>query len=156
MPGGQTRNPAAQDPSWPAYKEAVLEFRTGEPFRIWLAEPLVADDRDQLAALMPTGRFAVVTPFNPRGRRVPLRENEARLRRQQEELTARGLRHLRVDGLAPDGSHCEEGYAVELSRDDARALAERWGQSAFFWFDGAAFWLVPAELDAEAVRLPTV
>ena len=30
MPGGQTRSAAAQDPSWPAYKEAVLEFRTGD------------------------------------------------------------------------------------------------------------------------------
>ena len=156
MAGGQTRNPAAQDPSWPAYKEAVLEFRTREPFRIWLAEPLVPDDRDQLAALMPAGRFAVVTPFNPHGRKVALHENEARLRREEEELKRRGLRHLRVDGLAPDGSHCEEGYAVELPCDDARELAGRWGQSAFFWFDGTAFWLVPAELDAEAVRLPAV
>ena len=154
MPGGQTRSAAAQDPSWPAYKEAVLEFRTGEPFRIWLAEPLVPADREQLAALMPAGRFAVVTPYNPHGRRVSTLENEARLRREQQELTARGLRHLRVDGLAPDGSHCEEGYAVELPRNEARALAERWGQSAFFWFDGSDFWLVPAELDAEAVRLP--
>lgn len=154
MPGGQTRNPAAQDPSWPAYKEAVLEFRTREPFRVWLAEPLVPSDRDQLAALVPAGQFAVVTPFNPRGRRIPAGENEARLRREHQELAARGARHLRVDGLAPDGSHCEEGYAVELPRDAARELAERWGQSAFFWFDGSAFWLVPAELDAEAVRLP--
>lgn len=113
-------------------------------------------DRDQLAALMPAGRFAVVTPFNPHGHRVPARENEARLRREQQELMALGLRHLRVDGLAPDGSHCEEGYAVELPRDAARELAERWGQSAFFWFDGAAFWLVPAEVAAEAVRLPAV
>ena len=77
MRGGQTRNPAAQDPSWPAYKEAVLEFRTGEPFRVWLAEPLVSSDRDQLAALMPGGQFAAVTPFNPHGRRVPAVENEA-------------------------------------------------------------------------------
>lgn len=122
---------------------------------MWLAEPLVPSDRDQLAALMPAGEFAVVTPFNPHGGRVSAGENEARLRREHEELVARGIRHLRVDGLAPDGSHCEEGYAVELPRDDARALAERWGQSAFFWFDGAAFWLVPAELDADAVQLPT-
>ena len=154
MPGGQTRNPAARDPSWPAYKEAVLEFRTGEPFRVWLAEPLVPSDRDQLAALMPAGRFAVVTPFNPHGRRVSMAENEDRLRREHQELAARGVRHLRVDGLAPDGSHCEEGYAVELSRDEARELAERWGQSAFYWFDGSAFWLVPAAIDADAVRLP--
>ena len=41
-----------------------------------------------------------------------------------------------------------------VARLIAQGLSERWGQSAFFWFDGSDFWLVPAELDAEAVRLP--
>ena len=154
MAGRQSRNPAAQDPAWPAYKEAVLEFRTREPFRVWLAEPLVPGDRAQLAALLPAGSFAVITPFNPHGQKISPGENQARLDRERQELDDRGLRHLRVDGLAPDGTHCEEGYAVELPRDAARDLAERWGQSAFFWFDGSAFWLVPADLDAEAVALP--
>ncbi len=150
----QPRNPAAQDPNWPDYKEAVLEFRTPEPFRVWLAEPVVPADRQQLRGLMPDGVFAVVTPYNPRGHTIARADNEARLRREAAELSAAGVRHLRVDGLAPDGSHCEEGYAVGLSRDAARALAERWGQSAFFWFDGSAFWLVPAEVAGEAVQLP--
>ena len=96
----------------------------------------------------------MVTPFNPHGRTIPRAENDARMRRQESELAALGVRHLRVDGLAPDGSHCEEGFAIEVSRDQARALAAQWGQSAFFWFDGGAFWLVPAEVDAEPVRLP--
>lgn len=148
------RSPAAQDPNWPAYKETVLEFRSPEPFRVWLAEPVVPADRKQLMALVPAGRFAVVTPFNPHGRTIPRAENDARVRQEQAELAGLGLRHLRVDGLAPDGSHCEEGYAIEISCDEARALAARWGQSAFFWFDGTAFWLVPAAVDAEAVRLP--
>ena len=148
------RNPAAQDPNWPAYKEVVLEFRCPEPFRVWLAEPVVPADRKQLVALMPAGRFAVVTPFNPQGRAIPRAENDARVRREEAELAALAVRHLRVDGLAPDGSHCEEGYAIELSRNEARELAARWGQSAFFWFDGTAFWLVPAEAEAEPVRLP--
>ena len=146
--------PAAQDPAWPAYKEAVLEFRVAEPFRIWLAEPLVPADRQQLRALLPAGSFAVVTPFNPHGRPISPADNEARLRREAQELAARGVRHVRVDGLSPDGDHCEEGHAVELGREEARALAERWGQSAMFWFDGETFWLVPAALDAESVRLP--
>ena len=47
------RNPAAQDPNWPAYKETVLEFRGSEPFRVWVAEPVVSTDRKQLLALMP-------------------------------------------------------------------------------------------------------
>jgi hypothetical protein len=147
-------SPAAQDPSWPAYKEAVLEFRIRDPFRVWLAEPVVPADRDQLVALTPSGTFAVVTPFNPHGRKVSAAENEARLRQQEAELAALGLPHLRVDGLAPDGNHCEEGYAIDLPRAEARALAQRWGQSALFWFDGVAFWLVPAEVTAEPVRLP--
>ena len=148
------RSPAAQDPAWPEYKEAVLEFRVAEPFRIWLAEPLMPADRKQLRALLPAGAFAVVTPFNPHGRPIPAAENEARLRREAQELSARGVRHVRGDGLAPDGGHCEEGYAMELGREEARALAERWGQSAMFWFDGESFWLVPAAIAAESVRLP--
>lgn len=148
------RNPAAQDPNWPAYKETVLEFRSPEPFRLWLAEPVVPADRKQLLGLIPGGRFAVVTPSNPHGRAIPRAENDARVRREEAELAALGVRHVRVDGLAPDGSHCEEGYAIELSREDAQALATRWGQSAFFWFDGTAFWLVPAAVDADPVRLP--
>lgn len=150
----QARNPAALDPNWPAYKETVLEFRTDEPFRVWLAEPVVPADREQLRALMPGGVFAVVTPYNPHGRTIGRADNDARLRRERAELAAAGVRHLRVDGLAPDGSHCEEGYAVSLACDAARALAEYWGQSAFFWFDGSAFWLVPAAVAGEAVRLP--
>jgi hypothetical protein len=147
-------NPAAQDPNWPAYKETVLEFRAPEPFRVWLAEPVAPADREQLLRLLPGRRFAVVTPFNPHGRTIAPAENDARLRREAAELATLGLRHVRVDGLAPDGSHCEEGYAIDLGREEARALAEHWRQSAFFWFDGSDFWLVPARVDGEAVRLP--
>ena len=136
--------------------DMMLKAQNGEGMEAIARQFNLAQEQaaQAMAALMPAGRVAVVSPYNPHGRQVPTAENEARRRREQQELTTRGLRHLRVDGLAPDGSQCEDGYAVELPRNEARELAERWGQSAFFWFDGSDFWLVPAELDAEAVRLP--
>jgi hypothetical protein len=59
-----------------------------------------------------------------------------------------------VTGASPDGVHREEGFAVWVSRDRARDLAARYEQTAFFWFDGQEFWVVPTSVDFPAVRLP--
>jgi hypothetical protein len=61
---------------------------------------------------------------------------------------------LRVDGVSPDGAHRERSVAVRLPKADVVALGRRYQQSAVFWFDGGAFWLLGAEAAAEPQRLP--
>jgi hypothetical protein len=43
---------------------------------------------------------------------------------------------------------------VDLPLEEAVALARSLNQSALFWFDGEAFWVVPVLVAEEAVRLP--
>ena len=44
--------------------------------------------------------------------------------------------------------------SIHASRDEIRRLANEFEQSAFFWFDGSAFWLVDATDDSYEIRLP--
>jgi len=69
-------------------------------------------------------------------------------------LGEQGFTHRAVTGSSPDGAHRERGFAVWLERDDVVAIARRFEQSAIFWFDGGAFWLVGALVDAKARPLP--
>ena len=42
-----------------------------------------------------------------------------------------------------------------MAREEAVALARRFGQLALFWYDGWAFWLLPALAEKTVQRLPT-
>ena len=47
----------------------------------------------------------------------------------------------------------EDGRPV-VDPQTAHTIARHYGQSAFFWFDGHAFWIIGAAVTAEPVRLP--
>ena len=98
--------------------------------------------------------FAVLTAANPRGRLVDGRQNARRDRRLMTALAMMGRSCLRADGVSPDGAHRERGVAAMLRQREAAELARRYGQSAYFWFDGEAFWLVGALVRAEPIPLP--
>jgi hypothetical protein len=53
-----------------------------------------------------------------------------------------------------DRTHRESGVAVSMAKTDARPLASKFGQSAFFWFDGASMWIIGAVVESPDQRLP--
>lgn len=144
----------ALDPSWASYPETILEFGTTPPVTIDLRRRIPPAELARLRSLAPGGTFAVVTPCNPRGQTLLNRDNRARLAALTDELRQAGRPFMPVSGVSPDGRHREPGVAVAMSLPDAVTVAEGLEQSALFWFDGEAFWLVPVLVGAERRRLP--
>src|SRR5262249_44736853 len=97
---------------------------------------------------------AVITACNPRGHRHSDVDNTRLAGQLETHVRQRGLHVIHVDGVSPDRTHRESGVAVNVSREDATTLATQYHQSAFFWFDGDASWVMPALVHAEPIRLP--
>ena len=146
-----------------AYTSTVLELADGA--RIDLRRPVGASELDALQRAGLRGAFAIMTAENPGGANeedaptaaaADQREaaNDARHTAFLSALDDADVPYVRVDGTAPDRDYRERCVAVSLPRPQATALAERLGQLALFWFDGARFWLMPAEADEEPRRLP--
>jgi hypothetical protein len=143
---------ASHDPSWQHYTQTVLLFDDGS--RIDLRDPVDDAVRRVLAALGLDEPFAVITAANPLGRVVGADANELRNLQLLSVLQSSGWRFQPAAGASPDEAHREPGYAVILPLSDARAVARRFEQSAFFWFDGAAFSIRGALIDTPPVALP--
>lgn len=144
-----------RDPRWSSYPETILAIgdpRT--PIRVDLRRPLDQSDLDALLALPIGIPFGVVTAADPVGRQLSDADNRVRYEALRERIEFSGLCHIRADGVSPDGSHREEGSAIHASREEVCRLAREFEQSAFFWFDGDALWLVDANDDSHEVRLP--
>lgn len=109
--------------------------------------------RAGLAAYGLTGSFVVVTAQDPMGRSQPPAVNARLATKLQEHVAALGVPAARVEACSPDRSHCEQSVAVALARHDGVRLACEYDQLAIFWFDGDAFWIVPARSTKPAVRL---
>lgn len=148
------------------------------PFEIDLRYDPTPGLREALAHAGLRGPFAVITAYNPTGQspdeetnrqqnerlaeRIAERTGERSGERSAERTAARTAARppahtphlIPVDGRSPDGSHVEPGYGVELSLEEACALAREFGQTAIFWWDGTVFWLVEAKEGGECVRLP--
>lgn len=145
----------ASAPSWDAYPQTVLEV--GEPpkiLRVDLRSPLTADAIDWLRRVGPWRSFAVLTSDDPHGRPRDEAENAQARAALRRTLADREVPVLPTDGVSPCGSHRERGIAAWMDREPARELARTFGQSAFFWFDGSAFWIEGAVVHAPPVRLP--
>jgi len=145
----------ADDPAWSNYAETIIEIeREGPPLRVDLREPIGETARRALATLGPVASFGIVTAANPAGAPVAPASNDQRHGALERYLGEQGFTHRAVTGSSPDGAHRERGFAVWLERDDVVAIARRFEQSAIFWFDGGAFWLVGALVAAKARPLP--
>ena len=143
------------DPSWDLYPQTILEFETdAERVRIDLREVVPQALAARLAQIRPGVAFGIVTSDNPHGRPRPAGENEDGRRALARELEARGVFYLPADGVSPDGSHREQGFAAWLDLEDARRIAREYGQSAFFWFDGRAFRIEGGAVEAPPQVLP--
>jgi hypothetical protein len=157
--------PDSEDAKWDAYPNTILEFLGPTPLRIDLRLPVSAEIVDGLRRIGLDGPFGVFTAENPRGENVEDEESARQAEKREEVndrrtttlerlLTRSGTPFVLVDGLAPDGDYREHCVAVLTSRSEVVHMAKRFEQLALFWFDGSAFWLVPAEIDQTPRRLP--
>lgn len=146
----------AEDPHWEHYTSTVLELLADRSLVIDLALPIpsgLLDSRLGASGVGPT--FAVVTACNPRGVVVSDAENGRLASRLEAKIVAAELPWVPADGVSPDGLHREVGMAIGFATsEDARRVAVEFGQSGFYWYDGAAMWLMGALVKVEAVRLP--
>lgn len=94
---------------------------------------LPAREQDALRALGVRQRWALITPCNPRSRRLRPHANRARLRRFHAELRARCIRWYPSVNRDPAGRWPDEPGAllVDVAPALARALARRYRQNAF-------------------------
>jgi hypothetical protein len=60
---------------------------------------------------------------------------------------------VRVDGLSRDRRRVEVGVALPWPMAAVRDLARRWEQSAIYWYDGSAMWVIGALTEAPPWRL---
>lgn len=87
------------------------------------------------SSLLRLGTVHVITAWNPGAARPTTSENEAANRELHRVLVERGYSPVRAVGREPDGTHCEDSWAVVgMSDDDAREIGARFGQDAIFRF----------------------
>jgi len=141
------------DPGWAAYAETILRVHGPILAEVDLARPLGAKERAVFHAAGLPGCFGLVTAENPRGRDLTPDENADRRARFESELARSGTHPVRVDGLSRDRRRVEIGVALPWPLADVRALARRWEQSAIYWFDGHAMWVVGALTVTDPWRL---
>ena len=141
------------DAGWGAYPDTVLHFPKAD-LRIDLRIPLARGLLERLADLGLSGSFAVITACNPLGKPLDPRANRA--------LAAVFAQHVRerypgaqpADGLSPDGSHREWGWAIPAPLPDMQQLAAQFLQNALFWFDGKQFFIAPVVAAGPFLPLP--
>jgi hypothetical protein len=135
------------------YAATVLEFDRDAERSIDLGRPLSEAGQRLLEARGLLEPFAILTAWNPRGQ-PDHPENDARQAELEASLDARGVHWRVLDGCAPDRTHREASVAAVLPEAEALSLAVEWEQDAYFWYDGAGFWLVGALEPYGRVRLP--
>jgi hypothetical protein len=141
------------DPGWHGYADTILEVHLVPPQEIDLAQPVTERERAIWREAGLQGAFGLVTPDNPFGQPMAEAVNAERRERFWAELHGRGVQPVRVDGLSRDRQHREIGVALPWSCDEVVELARRWDQSAIYWFDGAAMWVIGALTQAPPWRL---
>ncbi len=146
------RAPESSDPRWDTYPDTILEIHTSPLLRVDLRAPVSSEMARRLRELGLGRTWGTVTAHNP-GRLVDPALNEKREKELTDSVTALGAPFVPADGVSPDGSHREPGFAIALEQKRAVALASAFGQSAIFWFDGERFWIVPALVGNAPIRL---
>lgn len=119
------------DATWAAYATSVVTIDLPDA-RVTVAPASGAPTGGRL----PTGLATpvhVVTAWNPGSRRLGVDENTTRNERLRADLMAVGLPVHPAWGCSPDGTWCEDSFAVTgWDRDAVRRLAAAHGQAAVF------------------------
>lgn len=152
--GDDVRLPA-DDPGWDTYAEAILVVHGRNLTEVDLAEPIGAAALASFLGAGLAGCFGIMTSDNPHGLPAPAEQNAERRLALAAELAGQGARPVRIDGVSRDRRHVEIGVALCWPLERVRKLACRWQQSAIYWFDGHAMWLVGALTVAPMTRLVT-
>lgn len=92
-------------------------------------------------------RFAVITAFNPMGKSLTSLKNKTR--NMQLHPYAQPQYRQTINACAPDLSHCEESYIIELPLPDCQQLGKKLGQLAFFWIEHDKLSIIPAHMQPE-------
>ena len=136
------------------FPQTILYFRTDPPVRIDLRRELSASDRSMLRELGLGRSFGIVTAEDPMGVGQPADVNDALVARLREQARKIDAVHVDVDACGVDGSHCESSIAIAIEFEAAIHLADVYRQLAIFWFDGAAFWIIPVRSTEAKLKLP--
>ena len=136
--------------SWDYYHDTNLRFtHNGVDITFVMSNALTPEQLEQLAKCVGgPGEFAVITAFNP-GKDVSDDANRQAHARLIAHVQSLGLKFIETHGVAATPAagatpHQELGVAIRTSKNNARSIAELFVQDAFFWFDGANFWIEPA------------
>lgn len=146
--------PSEQDPRWRQYATALLRIGAAPVLEVDLSLPLSRAQHDRLRELGLGRGFGVVTAANPAGRLATSEANRAAQEALRVQVARNGLVPVRADGYSRDERHYEPGFAVPFPRHECIALARRFRQLALYWYDGEAFSIVGAIMEAPDVRLP--
>jgi len=136
--------------SWAEYHDTNLRFmHNGVDITFVMRNALTPEQLQQLAQCVGgPGEFAVITAFNPR-KIVSDDANRQAHAELIEHVQSQGLKFIEAHGVAATPAageipHQELGVAIRTNKNNARSIAELFVQNAFFWFDGANFWIEPA------------
>jgi len=127
------------DALWDAYANTRLLIGPAPQIKVDLRLPIGDDLQHLLTNLGLGAAFAVITPYDPRGKRASAWRNRLRYYLMRRRLVSLNLKFAAADGESPDGRHRERGFAIAMSRSDAAALARELEQLALYWFDGRTF-----------------
>ena len=145
----------ADDPSWEHYADTILELFADRSLELDLTKTVPSGALARLGEQGVRPTFAVLTACNPYGRAMDDQWNRRLTQALRAEVAMRRLAWVPADGISRDRAHREAGVAVSMPKADARFLASNFGQSAFFWFDGATMWIIGAVVEAPDQRLPS-
>ena len=144
----------ADDPSWEHYADTILELFADRSLELDLGEAVPPDALERLDEQGVGPTFAVLTACNPYGRVMDDLWNRRLTQVLRAEVATGGRAWVPADGVSRDGAHREVGVAVSMPKAEARLLACRFGQSAFFWFDGTSMWIIGAVVESTDQKLP--
>ena len=145
--------------SWAEYHDTNLRFmHNGVDITFVMSNALTPEQLQQLAQCVGgPGEFAVITAFNP-GVIVSDDANRQAHAELIAHVQSQGLKFIEAYGVGATPAagaipHQELGVAIRTSKSNARIIAELFVQNAFFWFDGANFWIEPACKKTPAARV---
>lgn len=97
--------------------------------------------------------FAVITAYNPQGKKISQEENTARTQRFKDILTGRKIQHFVVIGYSPDSSHEEPGFGIICDPETAYDLGNEQQQEAVFYVVDGEITLMSCGPEREAMPL---
>ena len=143
----------SDDPGWEGYGETILEVHGAVRGEVDLSRPIDVRALALFAGAGLAGTFGILTPENPLGRPATPASNAERRACLRAYLEGMRMTAVRIDGLSPDRRHREIGVAIRRPMAEVVELARRWDQSAIYWFDGRAMWVVGALTVSPPIRL---